>query len=186
MKRELSPSLFGGRQNNEKSPVDSSPLAAYGDWPGPQNRQPAMPAYLPLELKALEAQMVSFKNQIQALERRVAHVDAQMIEFGKTTTARFERVAHAISRLEESAKLSTQDVQSKFAATAAKFNERRMSDVKIQEMVDRHNQVVSSFENRLTHLQRVLTEQEMQIMSANSLLEETRHGLALRARRNQP
>ncbi len=53
-----------------------------------------------------------------------------------------------------------------------------MSDAKIQELVDRHNQLVQSFEVRITQMQKVMAEQEMQLMTSRSELKEAQRELA--------
>jgi len=52
--------------------------------------------------------------------------------------------------------------------------ERRLQDNKIQEMVDRHNQVLQVYETRLSKVQKLVHEQEVQLMGAKGALEEAR------------
>jgi chromosome segregation ATPase len=69
------------------------------------------------------------------------------------------------------------------AAIHSKLNERRGIDAKTQEMIERHNQLVNSFETRIQHVQKVSTEQEIKLMTYQSTYDEVlREIRALRMR----
>ena len=53
--------------------------------------------------------------------------------------------------------------------TAAKFSEH-----KINELVDRHNQMIQAFETRMIKMQRVINEQELQLHNSKAALNEAR------------
>jgi len=73
----------------------------------------------------------------------------------------------------------TEAVSSKIAA---RVNERKVTDSKVQELIDRHNTIIRNFENRLLSLQRIVTEQEMALHNAQAALEESRAELSKRHR----
>ena len=51
-------------------------------------------------------------------------------------------------------------------------------DQKMQEVIDRHNSVLKGFEVRITHLQKLLSEKDSQVMSAFAALNEAKMEIA--------
>lgn len=191
MQRELNPSLFGSksssssermsseRMSSDRGQADRAPAGGPGDFAFPSQTSVGLkvPGPVPPEFRALEATIQQLKLQLQASDKRCEILAAQMQELARTTTSRFERVSQALTRLEGAGAQQFQELNSKYSTIASKVNERKVQDVKIQEMIDRHNHIVRSFENRLTHMQRVISEQEIQLHSAQAALEEARHEL---------
>lgn len=69
---------------------------------------------------------------------------------------------------------------------ATKANERRVAEGKIQELIDRHNSLIMNFENRMTHMSRIMNEQELKLYNATAALEDARREIAkLRVARPQ-
>jgi hypothetical protein len=51
-------------------------------------------------------------------------------------------------------------------------NERKVSEGVVKEMVERQSSLIQTFEVRMQQLQRVISEQELQLMNARSELKE--------------
>lgn len=186
MHRELNPELFGVKSLQEEAPLGftgsqaSEPLGlqtASGSRIAPQ----AM-----LEMKALEAQIHQLRIQLQATEKRSELLMNQMQELVRGANSRFERVGQTFVRIESSMHQQIQELNTKYSAVTSKVNERKVQDAKVQEMIDRHNNIVRTFENRLTHMQRVMSEQEMQLHNSQAALEEARHEIARLKQANTP
>jgi chromosome segregation ATPase len=178
MHRELNPHLFGSKSGGDK-PAASTPGPFDPLLPSQTSSgMPKIPNSIPPEVKQLETQVQALKLQLQSSEKRSEVLIAQLQELSRSTTSRFERVSQALTRLESSAAQQFQEINSKYAGLASKVNERKVQDAKIQEMLDRHNLIVRNFENRLTHLQRVISEQEMHLLNASAALEDARQEIA--------
>ena len=67
---------------------------------------------------------------------------------------------------------NTQDVHNKLAKVVSRLNERLTSDSKIEELMDRQQQVLQGFELRLSQMQKIITEQELMLAAARSELKE--------------
>lgn len=182
MSRELNPSLFGTPVSDApEAPLalSSGPLAAPG-----HNSPLRVPAYLSAEVRQLETQMKAMGQQVGSLEKQFEVIVQQLQEFQKGVMTRFDRFSQALHRMEESSSQTNQDMNAKIGVVAGKLSERKLADHKIQEMIDRNNLMVRNFENRLTSLQRVLSEQEMQLHNAHAALDDARHELSrLKAQR---
>ncbi len=168
MHRELNPQLFANKP--DKTPDSPGPLGASSKPTLSQQAQ----NYLPTEVRALENQVHTVKMGVSMVEKKLESMGLQMQEFARATATRFERFSQSLARLEEAMAQGNQELTNKYGTLTGKLNERRVNDGKIQEMVDRHNHIVRNFENRLTALQRTLSEQEMQLMASNATLDEAR------------
>ncbi len=178
MHRELNSELFGVKSLHDDAPLGlNTPKTQepFGLQTAAGNR---IPAPVALEMKSLESQIHQLRMQVQATEKKNEHLMSQMQELVRAANSRFDRAGQAITRLETSANMQIQELNAKYTGITSKVNERKVQEVKVQEMIDRHNCIVSTFENRLTHMQRVITEQEMQMHNYAAALEEARHELA--------
>lgn len=176
MHRELNPELFGvkspGDSNlslNQPSSQDLGVQTSHGN---------KVPPAVAAELRTLEAMIQQLKIQLQNSEKRNEILAAQFQELIRATTGRFEKTTQAVARVESACNQQIQELNAKYSGISSKVNERKVQDTKIQEMIDRHNSIVRTFENRLTHMQRVISEQEMQLHNSQATLEEARHDLA--------
>lgn len=180
MHRELNPELFGTPSSVEGGgqPVDptlpATRVMGCAAEPAPKRPMP----YLPGDLKALEAQVNALRVSLMQVEKRVDATQNQIQELARGTTTRMERFGTSISRMEEMLAQNHQENTAKFAHIVAKVNERKVTDSKVQELLDRHNHIVRSFENRLLSLQRLVSEQEMALHNSQAALEEARNEIA--------
>lgn len=182
MHRELNPQLFGTKSAAEKigNPVDPSQPAA-GIMGRPQGGEQAHGAaanrqvpYPPIDIKGLEHQIHTLKVALIQMEKRTDTIASKMEDLARTVHGRLERFSQAIVRLEENQSQQQQENVAKFAHLVGKVNERKISDNKVQELMDRHNNIIRNFENRLLSLQRLVSEQEMALHNSQAALEEAR------------
>ncbi len=108
-----------------------------------------IPQRIENDLKELSAQVHQLRTQNQMLERKVEQMSLQY-----------------------------QDLSTKHAIVSSKVNERKVADVKIHDLIDRHNTLIMNFENRMTHMSRIMNEQEMKLYNATAALEEARREIA--------
>jgi DNA repair exonuclease SbcCD ATPase subunit len=168
--RELNPSLFGS-QPPQSRPVAREPVVRKNET---ERRVP----YAALEIKSLEEKLTSVRSGVGQMEKRTEMLAGKMEELAQTVHVRLERVAQNMARVEEAHAHAQSENAHRLASVIAKVNERKVSDSKIQDMLDRHNTIVRGFENRLTNLQRLVTEQEMTLHSAQAALEDARNEIA--------
>lgn len=189
MHRELNPQLFGNQTQVEKigQPVDPQRPAQGimgGSGAGANSHQGAGAAvgqgrqvpYPPIDLKQIEHTVATMKLSLMQMDKKIESTASRLEDLARNTHARLERFAQAFARMEEISTHRDQDNQAKFANVFAKVNERKVTDSKVQELVDRHNTIIRNFENRLLSLQRVISEQEMALHNAQAALEESRIG----------
>ncbi|XGC80298.1 hypothetical protein ACES2L_13280 [Bdellovibrio bacteriovorus] len=167
MHKELNPELFG-----EKKAV-KTPLMDTGMYSGGAGAQANSGNYL-----NTDRQIFELKAQNQALADQLNKVVATVNELIKTSNMKFEKQASLVSRLEQSHNGLATEAGQKITQLAQRVNERKSLDLKVQEMVDRHNNVIKSFEVRMNHLQKLLAEKEAQMISSQAALNEAKMEIA--------
>lgn len=162
MARELNRDLFGGGPRAEESPAPlATPAFAKAD-----------------ELRVLHLHVEALSKRMKEFESRTELMTTKVDDVVKQNKQRFERVQGHFQRQSEMVQNGFNDINAKLAQVVSRVNERKVSENAIKEMVDRHAQLVQSFEVRMQQLQRVLSEQELQLMNARNELKEALHELA--------
>ncbi|MGE0762637.1 MAG: hypothetical protein AB7N80_05110 [Bdellovibrionales bacterium] len=130
------------------------------------------------EWRLLVTQVDFMRRKFKEFEARLELTSSRLNEFANATKLKFERLNGVTQRLDEMVKAGLQDLNGKQSQLISKVNERKVGDAKIQELVDRHNQLVQSFELRLGQMQKLISEQEMQLMGSRTELKEAQREIA--------
>jgi chromosome segregation ATPase len=162
MHKELNPDLFG-----EKKISKSAGLEAASSLSSANN------SYL-----NTDRQIFEIKAQNQALADQMNKIVGTVNELIKSTNSKFERQSALLSRLEQSHNGLATEAGQKITQLSQRVNERKSLDLKVQEMVDRHNNIIKSFEVRMNHLQKLLAEKEAQMISSQTALNEAKMEIA--------
>jgi len=158
MARELNRELFGQRSSSaEVDPQTPPPTPAYAKADEVR--------VLHLHIETLSRRMKEFESRVESMFTKVEELSAQ-------NKQRFERVQGHFQRSGEMVKNSMTEVHNKIAQVVSRLNERKISEGVVKEMVDRHSNVVQTFETRLQQFQKVMSDQEMQLMHARSELKQ--------------
>lgn len=155
MPRELNPDLFGMRKMTATVGL-------------PSNDMPSLSPKPPEQIETTEA----FRRKIRDLENQIQVLNQRMEKMAQHIEQRLTHSQNSQKSLEMSIKNSFQEVAKNQAQTTSKMTERRVSDAKIQEMVDRHNQLVLGFEQRMNQVHKVSSEQEMKLMTYQATIDE--------------
>lgn len=159
MKRELTPGLFGEGFNEGR------------------RRDTSLPDINGLELSSLGAVAES-----KRLEKKVDAVSSELRtktdEGLRVQQSRFEDFTKKLTALESRFEALSQDLRDKYSNLSSKVTERNLTDMKTQALIDRHTQLLRQFETRVAQLQKVIEEQEFQIMNYQASLEEARRDIS--------
>ncbi|MCB0411335.1 MAG: hypothetical protein KDD22_02345 [Bdellovibrionales bacterium] len=167
MSRELNQNLF-----NTPPRRSSSTASATGIEKPIGTVKPSTESVHLEEYQLLMHNFEAMKRKMKDLEFKIEGMSSRMTEIASALKARIERTAGVSHRVEEIAKIGLQDMAQKHAQLTSKIAERRVNDTKVEELVDRHNQVLNQFEVRMGQMQRVISEQEMQLLNSRSALQE--------------
>ena len=162
MNKELNPDLFGEKKSTKTSSLENSMSLA---TPGGN--------YL-----NTDRQIFELRVQNQNLADQLNKVVATVNELIKSSNAKFEKQSSLLNRLEQSHNGLANEAGQKITQLTQRINERKSLDLKVQEMVDRHNNVIKSFEVRMNHLQKLLSEKEAQMISTQAALNEAKMEIA--------
>ena len=179
MHRDLNPQLFGSQGHSGAqvdSGVDSASISRIPTarlMGAPEEATRRLP-YPPVDVKVMEQAIANLKGAMIQMERRTETIGFKMEELARTVHARLERFSQSIVRIEDSQNKSQADTAQRFANVSAKVNERKVGEMKVQELMDRHNSIIRNFENRMLSLQRLASEQEMSLHNAQAALDEAR------------
>ncbi len=177
MSREINKELFGVQ----------GVASTFDDRRASTERRPQAPvSSLDVGFEVREEDWRLLTHQVEQLRRRNKELEAKiesnnsrMDDLLKAAKTRIDRVGAATQRLEEMSKIKFQEVTAKISTLAGKVTERKVTDTKIEQMVARYNQSLQSFELRTQQLQKLISEQEMQIHNYKSALNEAQREMAL-------
>lgn len=167
MPRELNPDLFGMRRMTATVGLPSTG-GMQGGAMQPGAEMPSLSPRPPEQVETTEA----FRRKIRDLENQIQVLTQRMEKMAQHVEQRLTHSQNSQKSLEMSIKNSFQEVAKNQATTTSKMTERRVSDAKIQDMVDRHNQLVLNFEQRMQAAQKVTSEQEMKLMTYQATIDE--------------
>ena len=160
MERELNRSLFGtqGLQNPAAAPA-IAPRSAELDSSDKQ---------------ILAIQIENLKKKVKELEGKQSTTDGRLEALAKATKLKVDQSTSRLDRIEAYLKSAVQDLASKFAGLSGRVTNSKLNEDKIDALLTRHNQVVQNFESRMSQLQKIISEQELNILNHKSALEEAK------------
>jgi hypothetical protein len=108
---------------------------------------------------------------------RIEKLRYEVQEWAKSLNLRLEKTTQRVQALEERAVLTARENHEKLATLYSKIKETQNSDFKFASLVERHNQIVQSFELRLTQSQRLIENQAVQLAKQQDLIDDARRQL---------
>jgi chromosome segregation ATPase len=155
-KKQLNPDLFSGQSatveikshQGRVYPMEN-PASPFGDH----------------ELKLAEA-----RRDIKILSDHLSKTISKFDEFSKSTNMRMDRVQNLIQQYELKNDILKSDLMEKTQSLNQKLTERRTLDLKTQDLIDRHNQMIKGYEARLQSLMKIINEKDHQLLQAQATL----------------
>lgn len=112
------------------------------------------------------------QRKVSEIEAQIETVNQKLDRWAQIMEQKVQQLHTSQKALGEQMKQLAENFAKQTANLGSKINERRLIDAKTQEMIDRHNQLVNTFEMRFQHLQKVTTEQEIKLMTYHSTYDE--------------
>ena len=129
------------------------------------------PHFSAVASKKMGDEMNHLKKTLSRLESQVEVLRGQLAQVSDRSEKKSERVSKAMTQLEQQDRDSNLQLSQKIRRLEEQMAERKVIDGKITNMVDRYNMTLQQFENRLTSLQKVISEKEMTLMKYHSAIE---------------
>jgi len=108
---------------------------------------------------------------------RIEKLRYEVQEWVKSLNLRLEKTAQRAQLLDERSVIAAKDTHEKLATLYSKIKESQNSDFKFAALIERHNQIVQSFELRLTQSQRLIENQAVQLAKQQELIDDARRQL---------
>lgn len=102
----------------------------------------------------------------------INEIKAEILEMQKTSKLKSDRFNQSVQRLENQQSHLAADISEKFALLLQKLTEQKKYDQKVQDIVDRHNNLLKGYEVRLNQMQKLLVQKEQDYIEAITTLKE--------------
>lgn len=110
--------------------------------------------------------------EISGQQNEMADMKMEIMELQKASKLRSDRYNLSLQRLEAQQNQMANDISEKFALLLQKMNEQKKYDQKVQDIVDRHNNLLKGYEVRLNQMQKLLMQKEQDYVEAVTSLKE--------------
>lgn len=144
----------------------------FGDFSG--NKSRVMEAPSANQALVTEQKVTDLKLHLAKLTESFSRVVGQMNEFMKNTQGKFENMQQTLSKLEQNDHLINMEAAQRIQQIQTKLADRHQMDMKIQEMIDRHNSILRSYELRMNQMQKMMAEKDASLLSAQGALNEAK------------
>ena len=124
------------------------------------------------EITKLKLELMALRKQVQEIESQQARTETRHAETMDYCKKMVEKTLLLARGSEEKLKATTHSLLSDLANVKGKLREHKLSETKVEEMMDRHNRVVQMFEHRMDQMQKFVKEQEMKLATYRSLLND--------------
>ena len=121
--------------------------------------------------KKMEEELRGTKKALSRTESQVEALRGQLSQVVSQYDKKINRLSKALADMENQQRDSGLKLSQKTRQLEEQMRERKIIDGKIEIMVDRYNNSLQQFENRLAALQKVISEKEMTLMKYNSAIE---------------
>lgn len=118
------------------------------------------------------------RADLRRVEEQFQNLTDKVQETVKTTTLKTEKLGQRMAQMEQRSDALSHELRTKYASLSGKITERNLQESEIHGLLERHNQIIRNFENRMTQLQRLIEQQQLQMMNSQAALEEARREIA--------
>jgi chromosome segregation ATPase len=139
---------------------------------------PLSPANVPSatrdDLRVLSYQLEVMQKKVHELENRrdgdarMEMLAARWEEFLSTAEYRFQKIQSQFQKQHELYKAHFRDLQSKIAVAMGWMKERNDADSTLYENIEEQRQAIQAFEGRMQQWQKIVSEQELQLLNEDS------------------
>ena len=162
MQKQLNPDLFGTEAQMTFTNTDKSPV-----------NQASFDHILNLDSKIAE-----LRQQVAALKEGLAQVRSESQLQQKSVVNHLEQFTRSIKILEQNDQTLAQQNQQKNQHLSQKLADYKNIELKLKEMMDRHQMVLKSYELKIQQLQNVIVQKEGVILGFQSALQDARAEIA--------
>ena len=151
MSKEINPGLFSNHSSNQSSNQSSSVGFAEN---GQQECGPRL-SFDPSQIFRNERAVD--KIELRKLDEKFSLKDDRSQEVIKTLSLKIEKMGQRLVNAEQRLETMVNEVRGKYAQLSGKISEKGLHEQEVHALIERHNQLVRNFENRLAQNRAALT-----------------------------
>jgi len=115
---------------------------------------------------------------LKRLEARVDVLGQKFEDLAKLMTMKTERLMVKVRLMEERQTEFIMDTQKKITGMVTRSADVPKMEMRVQELLEKHNQVIRTFENKISQIKRLVDQQEISLFKALAELEDSRREIA--------
>ncbi len=160
MRRQLDPDFF---KTPKSKTLEPESLESSATWTA---------------LQRLEAQMDQLTQGYKKMALRVSQMESRWEERHLSVLKKVEKLGHGLHRMEEFIGQVRKETAEMATDLRQKVSDRRISDARLEDLLERHNSVLRQFEARTMALQKHLQDKDLQLINYAEGLKEARKEMA--------
>lgn len=164
--RELDPALFSQPTASPQGPSQ----ATVKTMPVSEAKQ----GFVNLEIREIKEAHRRAQAKIHELEAKLEQVTQSFKEFQEVSLMRDDRLHQSTLKLEKAFYDSQRETAQFSQEVATRLKERRVAEHRVEEMLERHNSVIQTYESRLVALQKLYSEKEAEQHHFLAIIRELR------------
>lgn len=119
-----------------------------------------------------QTQILSISNE--ELVEQIQKTKYEIENWVKSLSLRVEKAIQKMTTFEERLNSAVKDSSEKVSFVASRIKERQLTDTKVEALIEKHNQIVQTFDLRISQAQRVIDNQSLQLAKQQQLIDEAR------------
>ena len=118
-----------------------------------------------------DKEVQNLKKSVSRVETEVEVIQSHLAQALGRVEKRTDRLSKAITQVEQQDRQGNLELHQKTRSLETRLQEQMVMEGKVQSLVDRFNTNLQHFENRLSTLQKVISEKEMTLLQYRSALD---------------
>ena len=112
------------------------------------------------------------QKKLRDIENQVEVLQQKLDRMTQVHEAKFQHLVSLQKNLESQMRHIAETFSKQNAQIVSRISEKRGADVKVQDLIDRHQQLVTNFEHRLGQIHKVTKDQEVKILAYKATYDE--------------
>jgi chromosome segregation ATPase len=129
-------------------------------------------------IKKLEDEVERLSQGQQKIALRISQLESRWEERLLSAIKKMEKLGHGLERMEEYISQFKKETLQMATQLNHKVSERRISDARLEDLLQRHNSVLQQFEARMMTFQKHLQDKDLQLINYAEGLKEARKEMA--------
>ena len=160
MRRQLDPDFF---KESDPQPKSQDSLGSSATW---------------TVLQKLEAEIAQLSQGYKKTALRISQMESRWEERHLSVLKKVEKLGHGLHRMEAFIGQVRKETADMATDLRQKVSDRRISDARLEDLLERHNSVLRQFEARTMALQKHLQDKDLQLINYAEGLKEARKEMA--------